>query len=181
MSCCDRHWPPRSGDASWCPDRGHGRALPDSLRCPPCSRSCGMWRVWFSDAGSAIGGVFLGRARGAVPDRSWLHRSSAGAEGRRRGVPLRRRACLTPLCSPRRCRVRHCPSSPGYSGFDDDETAHDVEVEVAPLPDVDLRRSTAGSACLAAKSRLCCGVEVGELRLPKDTVVSLIIRDERPF
>jgi cell volume regulation protein A len=30
------------------------------------------------------------------------------------------------------------------------------------------------------KSRLA-GVEVGELRLPKDTVVSLIIRDERPF
>jgi hypothetical protein len=25
------------------------------------------------------------------------------------------------------------------------------------------------------------GLEVGELRLPKDTVVSLIIRDERPF
>jgi cell volume regulation protein A len=33
---------------------------------------------------------------------------------------------------------------------------------------------------IPAKSRLA-GVEVGELRLPKDTVVSLIIRDERPF
>jgi potassium/hydrogen antiporter len=33
---------------------------------------------------------------------------------------------------------------------------------------------------IPAKSRLI-GVEVAELRLPKDTVVSLIIRGDRPF
>jgi potassium/hydrogen antiporter len=62
-------------------------------------------------------------------------------------------------------------------GLDDDETAHDVEVEVAPLDKIsaDLLQVR-----IPAKSRLA-GVEVGELRLPKDTVVSLIIRDERPF
>ena len=62
-------------------------------------------------------------------------------------------------------------------GLVDDETAQDVEVEVAPLDKIsaDLLQVR-----IPAKSRLA-GVEVGELRLPKDTVVSLIIRDERPF
>jgi potassium/hydrogen antiporter len=62
-------------------------------------------------------------------------------------------------------------------GLVDDETAQDVEVEVAPLDKIsaDLLQVR-----IPPKSRLA-GVEVGELRLPKDTVVSLIIRDERPF
>jgi potassium/hydrogen antiporter len=62
-------------------------------------------------------------------------------------------------------------------GLVDDETAHDVEVEVAPLDKIsaDLLQVR-----IPAKSRLI-GVEVGELRLPKDTVVSLIIRGDRPF
>jgi cell volume regulation protein A len=62
-------------------------------------------------------------------------------------------------------------------GLADDETTHDVEVEVAPLDKIsaDLLQ-----ARIPDKSRLV-GVEVGELRLPKDTVVSLIIRDDRPF
>jgi cell volume regulation protein A len=62
-------------------------------------------------------------------------------------------------------------------GLVDEETAQDVEVEVAPLDKIsaDLLQVR-----IPPKSRLA-GVEVGELRLPKDTVVSLIIRDERPF
>ena len=62
-------------------------------------------------------------------------------------------------------------------GLAEDETAQDVEVEVAPLDKIsaDLLQVR-----IPAKSRLV-GVEVGELRLPKDTVVSLIIRDDRPF
>jgi cell volume regulation protein A len=62
-------------------------------------------------------------------------------------------------------------------GLVDDETAQDVEVEVAPLDKIsaDLLQVR-----IPSKSRLA-GVEVGELRLPKDTVVSLIIRDDRPF
>jgi cell volume regulation protein A len=62
-------------------------------------------------------------------------------------------------------------------GLVDDETAQDVEVEVAPLDKIsaDLLQVR-----IPPKSRLA-GVEVAELRLPKDTVVSLIIRDERPF
>ena len=62
-------------------------------------------------------------------------------------------------------------------GLSDDETAHDVEVEVAPL---DRISADLLQVRIPPKSRLA-GVEVGELRLPKDTVVSLIIRDERPF
>lgn len=52
-----------------------------------------------------------------------------------------------------------------------------VEVEVAPLDKIS---ADLLEVRIPAKSRLV-GVEVGELRLPKDTVVSLIIRDERPF
>jgi potassium/hydrogen antiporter len=62
-------------------------------------------------------------------------------------------------------------------GLVDDATAQDVEVEVAPLDKIsaDLLQVR-----IPEKSRLV-GVEVGELRLPKDTVVSLIIREDRPF
>jgi potassium/hydrogen antiporter len=62
-------------------------------------------------------------------------------------------------------------------GLVDDETAQDVEVEVAPL---DRISADLLQVRIPPKSRLA-GVEVGELRLPKDTVVSLIIREERPF
>ena len=56
-------------------------------------------------------------------------------------------------------------------------TAHDVEVEAAPLDKIsaDLLQVR-----IPEKSRLA-GIEVGELRLPEHTVVSLIIRDDRPF
>jgi len=62
-------------------------------------------------------------------------------------------------------------------GLVEDGTAQDVEVEVAPLDKIsaDLLQVR-----IPAKSRLV-GVEVMELRLPKDTVVSLIIRQEHPF
>jgi potassium/hydrogen antiporter len=64
-----------------------------------------------------------------------------------------------------------------WLGLVDDASAQDVEVEVAPLDKIsaDLLQVR-----IPPRSRLA-GVEVGELRLPKDTVVSLIIRDERPF
>jgi cell volume regulation protein A len=62
-------------------------------------------------------------------------------------------------------------------GLVDDGTAQDVEVEVAPL---DRISADLMQVRIPPKSRLA-GVEVGELRLPKDTVVSLIIRDEHPF
>jgi potassium/hydrogen antiporter len=62
-------------------------------------------------------------------------------------------------------------------GLMDDWSAQDIEVEVAPL---DRISADLLQVRIPPKSRLA-GVEVGELRLPKDTVVSLIIRDERPF
>ena len=62
-------------------------------------------------------------------------------------------------------------------GLIDDATAQDVEVEAAPLDKIsaDLLQVR-----IPEKSRLA-GIEVGELRLPEHTVVSLIIRDDRPF
>jgi cell volume regulation protein A len=62
-------------------------------------------------------------------------------------------------------------------GLIDDATAQDVEVEAAPLDKIsaDLLQVR-----IPEKSRLA-GIEVSELRLPKHTVVSLIIRDDRPF
>jgi cell volume regulation protein A len=62
-------------------------------------------------------------------------------------------------------------------GLTDDASAQDVEVEAAPLDKIsaDLLQVRIPPA-----SRLA-GVEVGELRLPRHTVVSLIIRDEAPF
>ena len=64
-----------------------------------------------------------------------------------------------------------------HLGLVDDEAAGDVEVEAAPLDKIsaDLLQDR-----IPAGSRLS-GIEIGELRLPKDTVVSLVIRDEAPF
>ena len=62
-------------------------------------------------------------------------------------------------------------------GLVDDATPQDVEVEVAPL---DRISADLLQVRIPVGSRLS-GVEVGELRLPKHTVVSLIIRDDRPF
>ncbi|MET0694659.1 MAG: potassium/proton antiporter [Propionibacteriaceae bacterium] len=62
-------------------------------------------------------------------------------------------------------------------GLIDDEAARDVEVEAAPL---DRISADMLQVRITPGSRLA-GVEVGELRLPKDTVVSLVIRDSRPF
>ena len=62
-------------------------------------------------------------------------------------------------------------------GLIDDDSAREVEVEAAPL---DRISADLLQVRIPPKSRLA-GVEVGELRLPKHTVVSLIIRDERPF
>ena len=86
-------------------------------------------------------------------------------------------SCWSSSSSSPACRVRRCPFVARRLGLVDDESAQDVEVEVAPLDKIsaDLLQVR-----IPAKSRLV-GVEVGELRLPKDTVVSLIIRDERPF
>lgn len=62
-------------------------------------------------------------------------------------------------------------------GLTDDQAARDVEVEAAPLDQIsaDLLQVR-----IPPRSRLA-GIEVGELRLPADTVVSLIIRDATPF
>jgi cell volume regulation protein A len=62
-------------------------------------------------------------------------------------------------------------------GLIDDEATRDVEVEAAPLDKIsaDLLQVR-----IPTGSRLS-GIEVGELRLPKHTVVSLVIRDETPF
>ncbi len=62
-------------------------------------------------------------------------------------------------------------------GLIDDAEAQEVEVEAAPLDKIsaDLLQVR-----IPEGSRLA-GVEIGELRLPRHTVVSLIIRGERPF
>jgi len=62
-------------------------------------------------------------------------------------------------------------------GLVEDETARDVEVEAAPLDQIsaDLLQVR-----VPAGSRLA-GIEVAELRLPANTVVSLIIRAASPF
>jgi potassium/hydrogen antiporter len=62
-------------------------------------------------------------------------------------------------------------------GLVDDEPARDIDVEVAPL---DRISADLLQVRIPLKSRLA-GVEVGELRLPEDTVVSLIIRAGHPF
>ncbi len=59
----------------------------------------------------------------------------------------------------------------------EDQSAQEIEVEAAPL---DRISADLLQVRIPAQSRLA-GVEVAELRLPKHTVVSLIIRDERPF
>lgn len=62
-------------------------------------------------------------------------------------------------------------------GLTDEQAARDVEVEAAPLDQIsaDLLQVR-----VPAGSRLA-GIEVGELRLPANTVVSLIIRNASPF
>jgi cell volume regulation protein A len=62
-------------------------------------------------------------------------------------------------------------------GLTDDEAARDVEVEAAPLDQIaaDLLQVR-----VPPHSRLA-GIEVSELRLPPNTVVSLIIRGAAPF
>ena len=62
-------------------------------------------------------------------------------------------------------------------GLFDDQSARDIDVEVAPL---DRISADLLQVRIPPNSRLA-GVEVGELRLPEDTVVSLIIRDGHPF
>ncbi|HEY5822013.1 MAG TPA: potassium/proton antiporter [Propionibacteriaceae bacterium] len=62
-------------------------------------------------------------------------------------------------------------------GLIDDSATTDVEVEAAPL---DRISADLLQVRIPPRSRLA-GIEVGELRLPKHTVVSLIIRDETPF
>jgi cell volume regulation protein A len=55
--------------------------------------------------------------------------------------------------------------------------ARDVEVEAAPLDKISADML---QVRIPAGSRLS-GIEIGELRLPKHTVVSLVIRDAAPF
>ena len=62
-------------------------------------------------------------------------------------------------------------------GLFEDQSAQEIEVEAAPL---DRISADLLQVRIPAQSRLA-GIEVAELRLPKHTVVSLIIRDERPF
>jgi cell volume regulation protein A len=62
-------------------------------------------------------------------------------------------------------------------GLLDDRAASDVEVEVAPL---DRISADLLQVRIPPGSRLA-GVEIGELRLPRHTVVSLIIRGAEPF
>ena len=62
-------------------------------------------------------------------------------------------------------------------GLVDLERAREVEVEVAPLDKIsaDLLQVRVPEG-----SRIA-GIEVSELRLPRDTVVTLVIRDQTPF
>jgi potassium/hydrogen antiporter len=62
-------------------------------------------------------------------------------------------------------------------GLLEDQSAREVAVEAAPL---DMISADLLQVRVPLASRLA-GVEVGELRLPRHTVVSLIIRDGRPF
>ncbi|WP_375430956.1 potassium/proton antiporter [uncultured Friedmanniella sp.] len=62
-------------------------------------------------------------------------------------------------------------------GLLDDQAATDVEMEVAPL---DRISADMIQVRIPEGSRLA-GVEIGELRLPPDTVVTLIIRGAAPF
>jgi potassium/hydrogen antiporter len=62
-------------------------------------------------------------------------------------------------------------------GLLEDDSAREVAVEAAPL---DMISADLLQVRVPPASRLA-GVEVGELRLPRHTVVSLIIRDGRPF
>lgn len=62
-------------------------------------------------------------------------------------------------------------------GLVDDQAAADVEVEVAPL---DRISADLLQVRIPPRSRLN-GVEIGELRLPQHTVVSLVIRDDAAF
>ncbi|HEU5486575.1 MAG TPA: potassium/proton antiporter [Microlunatus sp.] len=62
-------------------------------------------------------------------------------------------------------------------GLIDLERAREVEVEVAPL---DMISAELLQVRVPEGSRIA-GIEVGELRLPLDTVVTLIIRDQTPF
>ena len=62
-------------------------------------------------------------------------------------------------------------------GLLEEQSAQEIEVEVAPLDKISADML---QVRIPPQSRLA-GVEVGELRLPRHTVVSLIIRDERPF
>ena len=62
-------------------------------------------------------------------------------------------------------------------GLVDLERAREVEVEVAPL---DMISADLLQVRVPEGSRIA-GIEIGELRLPKDTVVTLIIRDQLPF
>ncbi len=62
-------------------------------------------------------------------------------------------------------------------GLLDDQAASDVEVEVAPL---DRISADLLQVRIPPGSRLA-GVEIGELRLPRHTVVTLIIRGDEPF
>jgi len=64
-----------------------------------------------------------------------------------------------------------------WLGLLDEQAARDVEVEAAPL---DRISADLLQVRIPPGSRLA-GVEVGELRLPQHTVVSLIIRDAGPF
>ncbi len=62
-------------------------------------------------------------------------------------------------------------------GLIDPQAARDVEVEAAPLDRISAELL---QVRIPEGSRLN-GIEVGELRLPRDTVVSLIIRADTPF
>jgi len=62
-------------------------------------------------------------------------------------------------------------------GILEDQSAREVEVEAAPL---DMISADLLQVRIPPGSRLA-GVEVSELRLPRHTVVSLIIRDGQPF
>lgn len=62
-------------------------------------------------------------------------------------------------------------------GLIDDRVAREIEVEAAPLASIE---ADLLQVRIPQESRLA-GVTVGELRLPDNVVVSLIIRDGRPF
>ena len=130
-----------------------------------------MSAIWFKIPMRQQAFLSWAGLRGAVP----IVLTTIPLAERHRG---RRASCSTWCwCSSSSSPAPGADPAPGRppARVDRRPAARDVEVEAAPLDKIsaDLLQVR-----IPAGSRLA-GVEIGELRLPEHTVVSLIIRDER--